>query len=369
VLFGVLFKDMALKPSVLSDIQENLNLSEAFMIPKGCSDISKRLSETDTVYLEDMEARLQLVFPSSRGEDLKKLVTGITIAILGHATEQGHFEVTDFVLPGYPSISHMDTSKSESPVYVGIVSGLQVGSPDSNPVSLNLLRDFIMGASGSTSDRDLASRMVRLVIAGDSLYYNQLKDPSGSSLAEADMFFSELSSVIPVDVMTGARDPSNYCLPQEPLHSGLFPNARRYANLTVHTNPYKFKMGQVVFLGTSGQNVTDFLQYSSIEDPLESLEVIANSRHLAPTAPDTLACYPFTTVDPLMVDDEAGSVARIIFAGNQSVTKSRMMNSENDDEVVVASVADFAVNPSLLLVNINDIRDIRVVAFETPKHI
>ena len=369
VLFGVLFKDMALKPNVLSDIQDNLNLSESFMVPKGCSEISKRLSETDTIYLEDMEARLQLVFPPSQADDMRRLVTGVTIAVLGHVNDQGHFEVTDYTLPGYPTVPTMDLSSNDSPTYVAIVSGLQIGSPKTNPLALNLLRDFMIGASSSQTDRDLASRVARLVVAGDSIYFNQLKDPASTSIAEMDMYFSELSSVIPVDVMTGPRDPANYCLPQEPLHSGLFPNARRYANLTVHTNPYKFKVGDLVFLGTSGQNVTDVLQYSSLEDPLDCLELIANARYLAPTAPDTLACYPFTTVDPMVIDDESSSAARILFAGNQMSTGSRMLGNNPESGVVLVSVADFSVNPSLILININDTSDVRVVSFDVPKEI
>ena len=33
--------------------------------------------------------------------------------------------------------------------------------------------------------------------------------------------------------------------------------------------------------------------------------------HLAPTAPDTLACYPFTTTDPFVL----GDVPDVLFAG------------------------------------------------------
>ena len=369
VLFGVLFKDMALKPSVLSDIQDNLNLSESFMVPSGCSEITKKLSESDTLFLEDMEARLQLVFTESQSEIIKKLVTGITIAVVGHVSDQGHFEVVDFALPGYPPITRMNMSNRESPVYVAIVSGLQLGSPSSNPLALRLLLDFMIGASSSALDRELASQISRLVVAGDSVYYNPLKDPAGMSLSEMDMYLSDLSSVIPVDVMTGPRDPSNYCLPQEPLHSGLFPNAKRYSNLTVHTNPYKFKVGNVVFLGTSGQNVTDVLQYSSLEDPIDCLELIANSRHLAPTAPDTLACYPFTTVDPMVITDD-DTVAQVLFAGNQKVTSSRsLIDGSESSSAVLASIADFTVNPSVLLININNVEDRRVISFNIPTDI
>lgn len=44
----------------------------------------------------------------------------------------------------------------------------------------------------------------------------------------------------------------------------------------------------VSFLGTSGQNVSDIVKYSSVDDHLEILENTLRLRHLAPTAPDTL---------------------------------------------------------------------------------
>ena len=360
VLFGVLFKDMALKPNVLCDIQSNLSLSDQFMIPQSGAEITKKLSDSDTVYIEDMEARLQLVFEDRNVLD--SLVTGTVIGVLGRVNHLGFFEVRDHTLAGYPGpYQILPQSEKPTPVYVAIVSGLQIGSPKTNHVALDLLRDFVLGNSGG--QRELATRITRLVVAGDTLYYNQARDPTGSALTEADIYMAELSSVIPVDIMSGPRDPTNYCLPQEPLHSGLFPQARRYANLTVHTNPYKFKVGDMILLGTSGQNVTDVMQYSNRVDALDALDLITQSRYLAPTAPDTLACYPFTTVDPLIIGEENGGFPHLIFAGNQANTNSKKIANGN---AVIACVSDFSVRPSLLLININNLDDIRTVNFDVP---
>jgi len=360
VLFGVLFKDMCLKPNVLNDIQNNLNLSDQFMIPQSCSDITNKLSTTDTVYIEDMEARLQLSFDDNNMID--SLVTGTVVAVLGKVNHMGFFEVKDLCLAGYPGPSTM-LPTDKPPVYIAFVSGLQIGSPKANPMALTLLRDFVMGNSGVESQRILASKIARLVVAGDTLYYNQARDPTASSIAEADVYMTELASVISVDIMSGPRDPANYCLPQEPLHSGLFPQARRYANLTVHTNPYKFKMGDMVILGTSGQNVNDVMQYSSRDGPLDSLDLIVQSRYLAPTAPDTLACYPFTTVDPLIISESNGGFPHVVFAGNQVSIGTRRIA---DGKALIASVSDFSVKPSLLLININNIDDVRTISFDVP---
>ena len=50
-------------------------------------------------------------------------------------------------------------------------------------------------------------------------------------------------------------------------------------------------------------------------------------------------------------------------------TGARMLGNTNESGVVLASVADFSVNPSLLLVNIRDLSDVRVVSFDVPRDI
>jgi hypothetical protein len=42
------------------------------------------------------------------------------------------------------------------------------------------------------------------------------------------------------------------------------------------------------------------------------------ARHLAPTAPDTLACYPFTDADPFVLPSRYGRVTRAVEAGPHS---------------------------------------------------
>jgi len=356
-LVGVLFKDMKLKPNVLSDIQENLKISDQFMQYPEISTINPKLSDSDALFLEDMEARLQLVFPDQSG--VAELPTGAVVAVIGRVNDQGFFEVRDYCLPGYGDPQSLP-KRSDTPAYVAFVSGLMIGSAKSDPLTLQLLRDFLMGLSMSEAEIQLASRIVRLVVAGDSLYVSTERDPTASCLTDADTFFAEIASVIPVDIMSGPRDPTNYCLPQQPLHSGLFPEARRYKNLSVRTNPYKFSMDGLCILGSSGQNVTDVLQYTSAADGLEALDIIARCRYLAPTAPDTLACYPFTTMDPLVITENPPS---LLFASNQAETKFKHVA---DSRLCLVTIADFCVSPSVLLVNVHDVDDVKVIRFSTP---
>ena len=355
VLVGILFKEMSLKPSVLEDIQNNLRISDQFMTFPSSVDVRHKISDTDVLFIEDMEARLQLVFPDRA--NLDSLPTGLVVAVLGRINSHGFFEVKDFTLPGCQRVESISNAITDAS-YVAIVSGLQIGSPTSSPFNLQLLRDFLMGVSMNVEQRELASRISRVVIAGDSLLVSKEKDPTGSCLSEADLYLAQIASVVPVSLMSGPRDPVNYCFPQQPLHSGLLPEARRYRNLTVHTNPFKFKMGNMVLLGTSGQNVTDVMQFTDNESCIDALQLIAESRYLAPTAPDTLGCYPFSSFDPLVLNDESSAAPSVLFAGNQPHTSTRLIG---DEKLRIATVADFSIRPEMLLINVNDLNDVRVL--------
>lgn len=44
---------------------------------------------------------------------------------------------------------------------------------------------------------------------------------------------------VPVDVMPGQYDPTNYTLPQQPLHRCMFPLSVPYPTLQLVSNPYQ----------------------------------------------------------------------------------------------------------------------------------
>src|SRR5690606_6894879 len=133
-----------------------------------------------------------------------------------------------------------------------------------------------------------------------------------------DVVLSQLLSSVQVDLMPGGRDPTNFALPQQPLHPALLSNSARYNTLNSVTNPYECAIGGTVFMGTSGQPINDIrmqTRYSqAAEDPdLLALENTLRWGHLAPTAPDTLACYPFYYEDPFVIEQ----CPHVFFAGNQ----------------------------------------------------
>lgn len=53
-------------------------------------------------------------------------------------------------------------------------------------------------------------------------------------------------SCVPVDLMAGSHDPTNYQLPQQPLHKCMFPQANRFSTLKGVTNPYLATIGDAL---------------------------------------------------------------------------------------------------------------------------
>lgn len=190
-------------------------------------------------------------------------------------------------------------------------------------------------------------------------------------LVTGDVVLSSIAAAVPLDVMPGESDPSNYTMPQQPLHRCLLPLTSRFSSYRPVTNPYDAEVHSVRFLGSSGQAVDDIVRYTE-EDVLSSvdadgdvdaagravdaavdaagpgagagaapgsdaaggspagdgakataaspsraitaLERSLTWRHLAPTAPDTLACYPFFDHDPFVID----TAPHIMFSGNHN---------------------------------------------------
>ena len=81
-------------------------------------------------------------------------------------------------------------------------------------------------------------------------------------------------------------------------------------------------------------------------------------QHLAPTAPDTLGCYPFTKTDPFVLE----SCPHVFFAGNQPRFETKMASGADGQAVRIVCVPDFAREHTCVLVNLRTL-DCESVSF------
>ncbi|KAG5243799.1 DNA polymerase delta small [Salix suchowensis] len=260
------------------------------------------------------------------------LMSGV-VALQGKETTAGDFLVLDVFEAGLaPQIEPQLKSREDK--YVVFISGVSVGSSTSNPLQFQLLVDHITGHLGD--EQNLAS-----------------KDQSRVSEAVQvlDILLSQIAAGVSVDIMPGSNDPANFALPQQPLNRCLFPGSRTFNTFNSCTNPHCFELDGVRFLGTSGQNIDDLKKYSEARDELEFMERTLKWRHLAPTAPNTLGCYPFTDRDPFLIE----SCPHVYFVGNQDKYGTRILEGSEGQMVRLISIPKFCNTGLAVVLNLRNL--------------
>ena len=173
--------------------------------------------------------------------------------------------------------------------------------------------------------------------------------PTERSALAIELLDRALAAALPVDLMPGRNDPSTAALPQQPLHACLVPHAARYrGTLCRVSNPHECELGGVRLLGTSGQNIDDLYRCTSGEDRLALLAAVLSWGHLAPSAPDTLSCYPFHDRDPFLI----ASQPHVLFAGNQPAYGSTLLRDAGGAVTRLVLVPSFATTGTVVLVNL-----------------
>ncbi|KMZ72116.1 DNA polymerase delta subunit 2 [Zostera marina] len=351
VLVGTIYKHMKLKPRILDEYSKERSVvpivkPHNFMHPE------------DHLILEDESGRVKLsgnvLVPSV-------FVTGVILALLGKETTDSEFLVEDILEAGPPSQIERPVIGGEDK-YVVFVSGLCVGSSTFNPLQFQLFVDHVTGYLGEVKEQCIESKIVRVVIAGNSIEIPKCvltgqtvnsKDQSKlfEPIKELDISLTQLAVAMPVDIMPGTGDPANFSLPQQALNRCLFPGTSAYNTFFTCTNPHSFELDGVRFLGTSGQNIDDLEKYSDAKDKLEFMERTLRWSHLAPTTPNTLGCYPFTDRDPFFIEN----CPHIYFCGNQSEYSSRMLKGSEGQLVRLICIPRFCETGVAVVVNIGSL--------------
>ncbi|CAH1163301.1 unnamed protein product [Phaedon cochleariae] len=352
VVIGTLFKDQKLKPSILKQLTEPSVIVNTIHFTDG----------SDKLFIEDEIQRFELL----GSIDLKYVVTGISCALLGTSMGKGKFMVNDYLFPGYRN--QVERPIFNDSAFVIFLSGIDFIHHEHYMPNLQLLSCWISGMLG---DVDIVSKVTRIIIAGNSIKSSSEKhNPEISiitrrtestetieAVASFDKFLSQLCQLVDIDLMPGENDPSNHILPQREMHHCMFPLSTIFKSLHCVTNPYSFSLDGLKILGTSGQPVRDIMRYSEITESIDAMESCFKWSHLAPTAPDTLGCFPCYDKDPFIIEE----CPHVFFSGNQKEFSTKMILGEEGQKVRLISIPEFSKTFEAAILDLKSLECSRIV--------
>ena len=110
-------------------------------------------------------------------------------------------------------------------------------------------------------------------------------------------------------------------------------------------NPYLFTLNDLAFIGTSGENVDNIRQCSSIGNTMDIMQSTLRWGHLAPSAPNDLRSYPFDN-DPMVIE----SIPDVYFVGGQKSFEKKIVDV-NGRKVMMISIPEFSSTHSAVIYN------------------
>ena len=398
---GTIYMEMALKPNVLEDIGKEHWIAAPPVRARYVD------GERDQIMLEDESGRLRLTGLGLRDT---LLVTGVILAVVGTENKDGDFEVLDIVVPDLPrQPSRWENEDADDAVRgkkltqgrrkagkVAIVSGLGISGDQPNGMAMDLLMEFLLGEATGPEDQRNTANISRLIIAGNSLAHGSpiptREDMAAQTVKNRshkkygydsttynaapteylDLWLATLLPSIPITLIPGENDPTSTALPQPPIHPAMFPHSRAYMSgpsgptpqdpgcFASATNPAAFSLDGHLFLGTGGQNLDDIARYVSSNDRLEMMEAMLRWRLVAPTAPDTLWCYPFQDGDAFVMQE----CPHLFFVGNQPQFETAQVEGPAGQRVRTIAVPRFRDTGEIVVLDLENLDDIQVMKFE-----
>lgn len=79
------------------------------------------------------------------------------------------------------------------------------------------------------------------------------------------------------------------------------------------------------------------------------MEYTLRWQHCAPTAPDTLCCYPFYEKDPFVISE----APHVYFVGNQEKFDTKFIEGENGQKIRLIMLPIFSKTNTVILLNLS----------------
>jgi len=284
------------------DAKDATTISEALKSPnnskiKIIAMITERRESKQRIFLkvEDYEASATVLVPQNLSQEVlektKMLLLDQVVCIVAIKGRNDLFIMEDIL---FPEVPQKTPHKAPEPVYAALTSDLHVGSKLFIREYFNRFLLWLNGKLGTPQQREIASHVKYVVIAGDivdgiGIYPSQVKELAIRDAYEqykaASKFLEQIPDYIELVIIPGNHDASRKALPQPALPKNYAEPIYEAREVQSLGNPCTISLHGVELLLYHGRSLDDIIANASnvsLKTPNKAMKILLQCRHLAP---------------------------------------------------------------------------------------
>ena len=308
-----------------SDVKDAVSIGNAREAPlnskiKTIGLVTEKRERKRTVFvqIEDYESNLTVIVPSTSSREVfektKRIFIDQVVCVEATKVKDDLFIAKDFISPDIPE-RRLNTASEQ--VYAAFLSDIHVGSKKFLEEDFTRFLGWLKGSEGNSHQREVASRIKYLVIAGDivdgiGIYPNQEKELAVTDIYEqyniASKFIQEIPEYIEVIIIPGNHDATRQALPQPAIFRKYAESIYNLKNVKMLGDPARVRLHGVdvlVFHGTSLDDIVgaapDVTYLNLGKEINTAMRYLLKTRHLAPIYGAKTPIAP-TPVDDLVIN-------------------------------------------------------------------
>jgi DNA polymerase II small subunit len=320
------------------DVKDAITVKEALNAPSktkvkiiGIVTGIRERRETVFMQIEDLET-VATVLISSRAdktvrEKAERILLDQVVCVEGVRSQRDLIVATNFINPDIPERKPKTAKKA---VYAALLSDLHIGSKYFQEKTFNKFLRWLQGREGNYRQREIASRLKYIIVAGDvvdgvGIFPDQEKELVITDIYEQYDFAAKLIQQIPeyidVIIIPGNHDATRQALPQPAIKKEYAEPIYEARKVVMIGDPAKIRLNDVEFLLFHGRSLDDIISsvpdvlYRNLDETISTaMKYLLKIRHLAPIYGSKTPIAP-ETQDFLVID----SVPDVFHAGHVHV--------------------------------------------------
>lgn len=287
-------------PSKLNEKQKKVKVI-------GLVSSKKETKDRVVIELEDDEGVVKVIFKNEVKKKASRILMDEVICVLGQLLNGGTILGEDII---WPDVIPKKRISLEGDGYVALTSDIHIGS---KLFMKHEFESFIKWINGENDEKNIASRLRYLIIAGDvvdgvGVYPNQedeliIKDIY-RQYEEAAHYLSMIREDVKIIIIPGNHDACRQTLPTPPIYRDVGAPLYSLKNVIMLGDPAVVEIEGLTFLITHGRSLDDVipaLPDCNFKEPQKAMAELIKSRHIAPIYGEKTPIAP-EPVDRLVID-------------------------------------------------------------------